>query len=112
MLHRNAPRRAMSGVGLGRAKTPERLERVTTSPKLRMAKPGFAAKAAGRRVQKNTIPVRERPIGVFTQPGSRTNFATLGYSERHRKRTPHATKRVSTRAAQDCGCEGNCRGEG
>ena len=35
-----------------------------------MAKPGFAAIAAGRRVQKNTIPVRERPIGVFTQPGS------------------------------------------
>jgi hypothetical protein len=35
-----------------------------------MARPGFAANAAGRWVQKNTIPVRDRPIGLFTQPGS------------------------------------------
>jgi hypothetical protein len=47
-------------------------------PKLRMAKPVFAAIAAGRRVQKNTIPVRERPIGVFTQPGSRSDLGDRG----------------------------------
>jgi len=42
--------------------------RRTTSRKLRLAKPGFAAKTTGQRIQKNTIPVRERPIGVVTQP--------------------------------------------
>ena len=82
-----------SGMGLGRAKTLERLERVERPPpKLRRAKPGFAAKAAGRRVQKNTIPVREHPIGVSHNQGHQEKKTDAEI--RGRRRSPLASRAV------------------